>query len=58
LDKTATHRLRKDIYQPYFQRELTSKIFKELKKADTREPNNPIKKGSTEVENSQPRDLK
>jgi hypothetical protein len=39
----------KILTNPTSDRELISKIYKELKKADSREPNNPIKKWSTEL---------
>jgi hypothetical protein len=38
---------------PKSDRGLTSKIYKELKKLDSRKSNNPIKKCGTEVKNSQ-----
>jgi hypothetical protein len=38
----AINRLGKDLYQS--NRVLISNIYKELKKLDSREPNNPIKK--------------
>jgi hypothetical protein len=53
------NRLGKDLYQPISDRdrELISSIHKELKKLDSREPNNPIKKWGTEIKNSQLRNM-
>jgi hypothetical protein len=45
----ATNRLGKDFYQSYINRELISNRYKELKKLDSKEPNNPIKKWGAEV---------
>jgi hypothetical protein len=40
----ATNRLGKDLYHPKFDRGLTSNIYKEFRKVDSRKTNNPILK--------------
>jgi hypothetical protein len=45
----ATNRLGKIFSNPTSDRRLISNIYKELKKLDSREPNNPIKKWGTEL---------
>jgi hypothetical protein len=39
----ATNKLEKDFASPKLDRGLISNTYKELKKLDSREPNNPIK---------------
>jgi hypothetical protein len=56
----ATNRLGKDLYQsnPTSDRGLKSNIYKELKKLDSRESNNPIKNGvKSFTKNSQLRNI-
>jgi hypothetical protein len=41
-DNLETNRVEKDLYHPTSDRGLISNIYKELKKLDSREPNNTI----------------
>ena len=45
----AINRLGKNFTNPIFDRGLISNIYKELKKVDSREPNNSTKKWDTEL---------
>jgi hypothetical protein len=45
FDKMATNRLEKFFTNPTFNRGLITNIYKELKKLESREENNPIKNG-------------
>ena len=48
----ATNRLGKDLYNSTSDKRIISNIYKNLKKLDSREPNNSIKKWGSEPENS------
>jgi hypothetical protein len=49
MDKTATNKLGKDLYQPYTQQKANIQYIQRIQKLDSREPNNPIKKWGTEL---------
>ena len=48
-DKMATNKLGKDLYQPYIKQGIISNIYKEVKKVNSTETNNPIKKWDIEL---------